>query len=177
MRGPGRLVAQFRDLGFTYPNQGPPGPGAPRAKGPPGQGPPGPRAPRAKGPEPPRPGQGPPRAKGQGLRPRARVKGPPGQGPRTKGPPDPDQGPPGQGPRAKGPGQGWPRSPPRQGSPRPPVTRAKGSPQEAPRATKSFKRPTKRRGTTRFVRAHNENIENIVFRPCPPFSIEIDGSP
>ena len=127
-RGPGRLVAQFRDFGgfrFSAPR-------APRAKGPPGQGPPRPRGPRPGlgGPDPrarqgPLPGPGGPFwAKGrQGLfwpraprGPRAKGQGPPclSQGPsRPRAPSGPRpsrakgrakaQGPGPSRPRAKGP--------------------------------------------------------------------------
>ena len=109
MRGPGRLVAQFRDFrGFSRVSRF-------RAKGPPGQAPgqgprgpraPGPRAPRAKGP----PGQGP-------LRPRPRLHWAKSPGPSTPGPGPPAKGPPlppsGQGPPFPSQGACQPRAQPR----------------------------------------------------------------
>ena len=174
--GPRPLRAKGPPGQGRAPGQGPRprGPG-PRAKGRPGQAP-GPRTPRqgAPGPSGPRA----PRAKGpQGPEPRApQAKGPPGA--RAKGGypgkgPNPGQGfsGQGQGPRAKGPrAKGQPCGPraaraPRVKGPlagslsRPGIARARPTQAKPPKGFKSFKRPTKRRGTIRFVRAHNEKCD------------------
>ena len=165
--------------------QGFPRPKTPRAKGLPGglpcQGPPGSRA--AKGPR--RPLFGAPGFGSQTQEPPApRPLGP--RAPRTKGPPSQEQGPPTKGQEffwqealRDLEGSGLEEGPPRQRAPgrRGPYinekcfftgfyTRSARKAQEAPKRRqeppqgfKSFKRPPKRRGTTRFVRAHNDRFD------------------